>query len=188
MEMITDKAGDTEINYKYTSIPYIAKQWLDGLDCDMVAVDFEATGLGHPSQEGLTHLSLATSPTEGFVLIFDQRNMEKIVLKWLVETPIKQLWHNFTFDGKHIWFRKGKLPKDFDDTQQLAKSLLNHVDVWKANTGLKDLMGWRYGKWSIAADNFGYEKMKDPDVIKYAAIDAMATFQLWLDIQGDLNE
>lgn len=184
---VTDKAGDVEINYKYTSIPYLAKKWLDGLEVDMIALDFETTGLGHPSKTGLTHLSVATSPTEGFVLIFSQYNMEKIVLKWLVETSIKQIWHNFVFDGKHIYFRKLGLPKDFEDSQQLAKSLLNHVDVWKANTSLKELMGWRYGKWAIAADDFGYEKMHDPDVIKYAAIDAMATYQLWLDIQGDLH-
>lgn len=184
--MIYDKAGEVEIAYRYTSIPYIAKQWLDNLDVDMVAVDFEATGLGHPSQEGLTHLSVATSPNEGFVLIFDQPTMEKIALEWLVTTSIKQIWHNFTFDGKHIYFRKHGLPKDFEDSQQLAKSLLNHVDVWKANTSLKELMGWKYGDWAIAAEAFGYERMKDPKVIKYAAIDAMATFQLWLDIQGDL--
>lgn len=187
MEMITEQVGDFEIRYKYTSIPYIAKQWLEALDVDIVALDFEATGLGHPSKEGLTHLSLATSSTEGFVLIFENYMMEKIVLRWLVETPIKQLWHNFTFDGKHIYFRKGKLPKDYEDTQQLAKTLLNHVEVWKANTSLKELMGWKYGNWAIAADNFGYEKMKDSNVIKYAQIDSMATFHLWEDIQKGLR-
>ena len=189
-EAITCKVGDLEITYKSTAIPYIAKQWLKELDNTVktVALDFESTGLGHPSQEILTHLSVATSPTEGFVLICENRMMERIMLKWLVETELQQIWHNLTFDGKYIYQRTGKFVKNYDDTQQLAKTLLNHVDIWKAKTGLKDLMGWKYGDWAIAADSFGTHILKDPKMIKYAVIDAMATFHLWEDIQKDLHE
>lgn len=182
---------ELKITYKSTAIPYVGKRWLEALEKDDtiidVALDFETTGLGHPSQEIITHLSVATSSTEGFVLVCESVVMERILLKWLIETEKHQIWHNFSFDGKYIYQRTGKFVKNYDDTQQLAKSLLNHVNVWKANTGLKELMGWKYGDWAISADNFGTKTMKDPKVIKYAAIDAMATFHLWEDIQKDLH-
>jgi hypothetical protein len=56
---------------------------------------------------------------------------------------------------------------------------LNHVEIFKAKTALKLLMGNYYGDWGISADNFTLAQQHDPVVIKYAAIDACATYKLW---------
>lgn len=175
------------INYAYTSSNWKAKHFLDNFEYEIAACDFESTGLGYVGIEELTHFSIAWSPTDAFTIIIDNPIMERIVLKWIIETNTKQIWHNAQFDFKYIEDRTGIFPKDYEDTAQLAKSLLNHVDVYKAKVGLKELMGWKYGDWAISADHFGKELMYTDKVNKYASIDAMATYHLWLDIQYDLG-
>ena len=88
---------------------------------------------------------------------------------------------------RHIRYHTGSLPKNYEDTQIFAKTLLNHVDVFKANTGLKELVGWAYGNWAVAPEEFDLAKQFDPDLIKYAAIDACATFFLWNRINADIG-
>jgi DNA polymerase I-like protein with 3'-5' exonuclease and polymerase domains len=145
------------------------------------------SGLSHPSQAIITHFSIATSATDAKVIIFATDTVEKTVLDWLTTTQVKQVWHNLSFDGKLIHHRTGKFPQNFEDTQQLAKALINHVDVYKAKVGLKDLMSYRYGLWGISADNFNFTQAYDPHVIEYSGIDACATYQLWVDLQEEIQ-
>lgn len=147
----------------------------------------DSDGLSHPSFTRITHLSLAVSDCFAYVFIVDTKEMEQFLYEWLVTTPIKQIWHNLSFDGKHIYYHTKKLPKDYEDTQILAKTLLNHVDIEKALTGLKHLMAYKYGGWAISADFFDISQMYEEHVLLYAATDACATFALWNDIQESLK-
>jgi hypothetical protein len=135
--------------------------------------------LSHPSRSVLTHISVAISDTEAFVVILDSEAIRRFVLNWLVTTQVTQIWHNLTYDGSHIYHHTGKFPKRYEDTQIFAKTLLNHVDTFKANTGLKELAGYHYGSWAVSDDNFDLDHMYDEKLIQYAATDSCATFFLW---------
>lgn len=87
-----------------------------------------------------------------------------------------------SFDFRHIYYHTGRMPINYEDTQIFAKCLLNHVDTYKANTGLKELVTC-YGQWGISSDNFTVDRMYDEHVIKYAATDACSTYWLWNSIQ-----
>lgn len=145
-------------------------------------------GLSHPSLTALTHLSIAWSESDAIVIILRNDSIRRLVLRWLVTTDRIQIWHNFSFDGKLIYYHTGKFPKRYEDSQQLAKSIVNHVDTFKARTGLKELCAHKYGKWAVSADNFTIEQMFNEDVIEYAAIDSAATYWLWEALQRHLKE
>ncbi len=144
----------------------------------------ESDGLSHPSLTKVTHMSIGLSETEGKVIIFDSDEMLKKVMNWLVTTDVCQVWHNAAFDFKHVYYYTKQIPKNYEDTQLRAKCLLNHVDVWKANSQLKHLMGYKYGKWAVANTMFTRENIYDEALIKYAAIDACATYALWESISN----
>lgn len=93
-----------------------------------------------------------------------------------------------SYDFRQIYYRTGKFPPSFEDTQLLAKCILNHVETYKAKTGLKELAGHWYGDWGISADNFTLSQQFDPTVLRYAATDACATFKLYTSIQTHLQE
>lgn len=135
--------------------------------------------LGHPSHCVLTHGIIGVSETESYVFILDNPRITNLFLNFLVTTEQTQVWHNASFDFKHIYYHTGKFPKVYEDTQILAKTLLNHVNVLKAKTGLKELAGHWYGDWGISEDNFTLAQIHDPKVIKYAAVDGCATLKLW---------
>lgn len=149
-------------------------------------------GLSHPSLAQITHFSVAWSETDSLIIITDTPKMKELVLNWLVTTSSKQVWHNAGFDFQHIYYNTGKFPKSYEDTQILAKTILNHVDVFKSRVGLKELMGYKYGDWAVSADSFHLDRMYDEDVIKYAGIDACATYALYQEmiqyIQGLKND
>lgn len=186
-------ACDFEVASRYTAAEKEAFQaTLDTLDPN--SLDYHALkqritsdGLSHPSLSRITHLSLAVSDSVAYVFIVDTPELEQYLFNWLVSTPIKQIWHNLSFDGKHILYHTGKLPSDYEDTQILAKTLLNHVQIEKALTGLKHLMAYKYGSWAISADHFDLSQMYEEHVLLYAATDACATFALWNDINSSLN-
>ena len=83
-----------------------------------------SSGLSHPSIVKTTHIILGLSDTKSVILIVDER-LERYVFNWLVNTNLKILIHNASFDLKLVHHRTGKFPKDFEDTQQLAKVLIN---------------------------------------------------------------
>ena len=138
-----------------------------------------ASALGHPFHCTITHCSIAISESKAYVFIIDKKEIADVVLTFLTETDKTQVWHNYAYDGRFLRYYANKDAKNVEDTQIFAKTLVNHVEVFKAATGLKDLAGHWYGDWGISADNFTLEQQYDEKVIKYAATDACATFKLW---------
>lgn len=139
----------------------------------------KATALGHPSHCTITHCSIAISDREAYVFIIDSQEIADVVLDFLVETEKVQVWHNYCYDGRFIRYYGGGDAKNVEDTQVFAKTLVNHVEIVKAGVGLKQLAGHWYGDWGISADHFTIEQQYEEKVIKYAAIDACATFKLF---------
>jgi hypothetical protein len=148
----------------------------------------KATALGHPSHCTITHCSIAYSEKDAYVFIIDAKDIANVVLDFLTTTTRKQVWHNYSYDGRFLMYYAGKNAIDIEDTQILAKTLVNHVDIFKAKTGLKDLMGSWYGDWGISSDNFTIEQQYEEHVIKYAAIDAAATYKLWYYLNDFIKE
>ena len=147
-----------------------------------------ADGLSHPSLTSITHLSVAKSNKDSYVIVCDNERIRSLILNFLITTDKKQLWHNSIFDFKHIFYHTKTLPKSYEDTQLLSKSLLNDANSFKDRIGLKELMGYAYGDWAIAKDNFALETMWDTKTIRYSAIDSCATYKLYEDIKEDLTE
>lgn len=145
-----------------------------------------ATGLSHPALTSITHLAVGISSTEALVVVCKTEHVRNLICKWLVTTDKIQIWHNSTFDFKHVYYKTKKIPKNFVDTYLLAKSLLNNADTWESACGLKDLMGWKYGDWALDKSAFTLETMLDESKLRYAAIDGCATKQLYDDIMNDL--
>lgn len=148
----------------------------------------KASALGHPSHVQITHCSVAWSDRDAYVFIIDSQDMADAVLDFLVTTDATQVWHNYGYDGRLIRYYQRTDVKNLEDTQILAKTLLNHVETFKARTGLKDLAGHWYGDWGISADNFTIEQQYQPHVLKYAAIDACATYKLWTYLMQYVKE
>ena len=147
----------------------------------------KATALDHPSHTTLTHCSIAVNDSEAYVFILDNPKITNYVLDYLVTTPQTQILHNASFDFKHLYYYTGKFPSTYEDTQILAKTILNHTNPAQARVGLKDLAGQWYGDWAISSDNFTLSQIHDPKVLKYAAIDACATYKLWTYINSECD-
>jgi len=184
-------AADFEVANKYTeeqriAFTHIVDTSTDKLERITAQSKLDSNQLGHPSHNELTHLQVAWSESEAYVFILDNRSILNVILNFLIKTKSKQVWHNASYDFKYIQYLTGKFPINYEDTQILAKTILNHVDVFKARTGLKHLAGHRYGAWGISSDNFTKEQMYDPNVLLYAATDACATYWLWTEIQDNL--
>jgi hypothetical protein len=141
-----------------------------------------ATALDHPSHVTITHLSVAWSESDSFVIILDTPRITDIVTNFLVTTTKTQIWHNASYDFRHLHYRTGKFPPNYEDSQLRAKCIVNHVDILKAKTGLKDLAGQWYGQWAVAAENFSLANIYDENLIHYAAIDSCATYKLFHSI------
>ena len=139
----------------------------------------DSDGLSHPSLSRITHMSLAISDSTAYVFVIDNRLIERMLMNWLITTTIKQIWHNAGFDFKLIMYRTGKCPLNYEDTQIQTKCLINHCENQKSKTGLKELMGHRYGSWGISEDNFNISQMYEPRVLQYAATDACATYSIY---------
>lgn len=147
-----------------------------------------SNALGHPSHTQLTHLSVAWNETDSIVFILDRPSITRRILQFLITTNQTQIWHNASFDLKHIYYYMGAFPRNFEDTQIYTKTLVNHVEILKATTGLKELAGPAYGAWGISTDNFHYDQMYEPKVLLYAATDACATFWIWNRIKENTND
>ena len=144
-------------------------------------------GLSYPSLTVVTHLSVGWSDKDSKVIVCKNASLRSLVFSFLTTTDKTQIWHNASFDFKHIYYHTGKTPKNYIDTQLLAKCILNDADSFKDRTGLKDLMAYAYGDWAISKENFTLEEMYDENMIRYAATDSPATFRLYQDILKDLN-
>jgi hypothetical protein len=140
---------------------------------------YNSNGLSHPSLTVLTHFSVAWSTDASFVIILNDSRIREFVIRYLISTESKQLWHNCSFDFKHIYYLSSKLPINYIDTQLLAKSLLNNANPFKDRVGLKELMGYKYGQWQLSKDNFVLEEMYKEETLRYAATDSCATYALY---------
>lgn len=144
----------------------------------------ENSGLSFPSLVDVTHFVFGTSDSSSVVLLCHCPATEILIWNWIAKYDGLLLVHNTLFDLKLMYHRIGKLPKNYKDTQLLAKCLTNNVEVYKAKVGLKDLMGSYYAPMWCLVDEYEPDNIKDPTFLKYAAIDGAATFKLWFDIQG----
>jgi len=163
-----------------TSVPKIER-----VEAQSIA---KANALGHPYHCTITHCSIAYSEKDAYVFIIDNKAIADEVLDFLVSTTRTQIWHNYSYDGRLIRYYADNDAINVEDTQIYAKTLINHVDTFKAKTRLKDLMGDFYGDWAISADNFTIEQQHEEHVLKYAAIDACATFKLWEYLNNFVEE
>lgn len=148
----------------------------------------ESDGLSHPSLTVITHLSIGWSDRDSKVIVCSNNKIRDIVYNFLINTNKTQIWHNATFDFKHIYYRTGYIPKNYIDTMLLARCILNDANGFKNNVGLKELMAYAYGDWAISKDNFTLEEMWDENMIRYAATDSPATYKLYQDILEDQNK
>jgi hypothetical protein len=146
-----------------------------------------STGLSHPSLTTVTHLSVAWSDHDAYVLVCEDPNMVDMLMRFLVNTDKTMLFHNFGYDGGIIYYYTHKLPKHVIDTQLLAKSILNNADHLKGETGLKTLMSYKYSKWGLSKDSFTLEEQNKDYMLEYSATDACATYALYQDILKDLE-
>ncbi len=140
----------------------------------------QATALDHPAHVKVTHFSVAWSTSESVVVILSSDAVTELVMDWLVSTDIKQVWHNASYDFRLIYYATGKVPKNYEDSQIFAKTVLNHVENAKSGTGLKDLAGSVYGNWGLDDESmFSLEHMYDEKLLRYAGIDSCATLWVW---------
>lgn len=187
-------ACDFEVAIRYTSdeLAYFQSIVDDESQPKLARIDarskLQATALDHPSHTTLTHLSVAWSESNAYVFILDNVKITRRILYWLTHTEVKQVWHNLSFDARQIHYRTGLFPINYEDSQLAAKCILNHVETYKAKTGLKELAGHMFGDWGISADNFTLAQMYEPHVLKYAATDACACYWLWNSIQTYIKD
>jgi len=178
-------AWDLEVASKYTDSQLVALQNIidnpltPKLELIKAKSKLKSTALDHPSHCTITHCSIAISESVGYVFIIDNPAILNLVFHYLTTTTQTQVLHNASYDFKHIYYHTGKFPINYEDTQILAKTLVNHVDITQALTGLKQLAGKWYGNWGISVDNFTIEQMYEPHVLLYSATDSCATFKLW---------
>lgn len=147
-----------------------------------------ASALGHPYHCTITHCSIAWTERDAFVFIIDAQPIADTVLQFLITTLRKQIWHNYGYDGRFLKYYAGGDAPDVEDTQIMAKTIINHVEVFKAKTGLKDLAGAWYGDWGISSDSFNASQQYEEYVIKYAATDACATWKLFQYLNTFIDE
>ena len=152
--------------------------------CKLVA---RSSGLSNPRLIKATHFIFGISKSEAIICIANNRKTEEMIFNWLSKFKGKVLIHNSLFDLKIMYERVNRLPIDYEDTQLLAKSLINNVDTWQAKTGLKELMSSYYDpKWELI-DTYDIVNYKDEAFLRYSSIDGAATFKLWEDIQETLR-
>jgi len=182
-------AWDLETSVKYTDEEI--EHWNNLIESDSLTKlerihyqsKINATALMHPSHCRVTHCSIATSQDTGYVFIFNNISVQNIVFNYLMSSKQTQILHNASYDLKFTEYFTGRYPDIIEDTEVLAKTIINHVEIQKARTRLKDLAGHMYGDWGISSDYFTYKEMNNPKVIKYAATDACATMWLWNYLQ-----
>jgi len=157
----------------------------DMLLCKVVA---RASGLSHPSITKITHIIFGLSESESIIFIINDNKSRDLVLNWVINFKGKLLIHNTGFDLKIIHYHTNNFPKDFEDTQLLAKCLINHCDNWKANTGLKELMSSYYDPKWLMIESYDIQNYKDKAFLRYSAIDGAATFKLWEQLQEAIKD
>lgn len=139
-----------------------------------------SSGLSYPSITRTTHFIFGVSKNKSYIIICNDYRTEMYIWNILATYKGLLLIHNSLFDLKIMYERIKKFPYHYIDTALLAKCLINHVNIWKSKTGLKELMGGYYDpKWSELAEDYEPEDLKNKDFLNYCAIDGAATFYLY---------
>lgn len=159
----------------------------DTILCKQVA---NSSGLSYPSLTKVTHVNIGLSRDTAIVIVVDDDRLRNYLMNWFVTTDRHIIFHNALFDAKLIYYTTGKLPKKYDDTQLLARCLINHTQDWMCKTGLKELMSSYYDrKWGlIEKEDYFNEDLKNEDFIRYCSIDAAGTYFLYEQLQEEIND
>ena len=164
---------------------YLKNNWEAIRECDFI---INANGLSNVHVVRPTHLSVAWSEKDAVVFILTKSyGSIHILCDLLVDTKVKQIWHNASYDFSFIYYFTHKYPPNFEDTKLLVKCLTSNVKTYKYPVGLKELEGNYYGKWAIAKEDFTQDNSYNNDLLKYSATDACATYHLYQRILEELN-
>lgn len=165
--------NEHEIPYEYKKITNIVSR---------------ASGLSYPGIVDVTHFIFGFSKDSSSIFITRNIREELLIWNWLARFRGKVLIHNSLFDLKLMYQRIGKLPLVYEDTQLLAKSLINNAENWKAKVGLKQIMAEYYDpRWALV-DDYNIKNLKDEAFLDYCACDGAATFYLWEILQEYMQE
>ncbi|WAK44668.1 hypothetical protein vBAmePPT11V19_00042 [Alteromonas phage vB_AmeP_PT11-V19] len=146
-----------------------------------------SSGLSNPSIVRTTHFIIGVSFSMSYIFIATDEATELMIWKILSNYKGLMIIHNALFDLRIMFNRVSKMPTNIVDTSLLAKCFINHVNVWKAKVGLKDLMGEFYDPTWTKFKDYEPTDLKDPRFLEYAAIDGAATYHLheklneWVD-------
>ena len=146
-----------------------------------------SSGLSYPSIVKTTHFIFGVSKNKVYTVICKTPKMELFLWNLIANYSGTFLIHNSGFDMKICYQRTGKMPKNVEDTMLLAKCLVNHVNIWKAKTGLKELVGDYYPpSWSLYSD---YEPadLKNVDFLKYCGYDGSAVWTVYELMKEELR-
>lgn len=178
-------ACDFEAKVRYTPEQIAAleqlanNEKLPNLERRKAQAVLDATALNHPVHSMVTHFSFGTADDEAYVIVTETDELRAMVFDFLTTTEATQIWHNASYDFMHIYFHTRKFPKVYEDTAIFTKTLINHVESHKAQVGLKELAGHRYGHWALAKEDFDMPDLWDNTLLLYAATDAAATWYVW---------
>ncbi len=183
----TETAGVYSKTERAEAAEYLKEENIP-VDSRSLALQVEANcGLSFPSLVSVTHFIFGISEDYSVVLICSNPQLEIHIWNWIADYEGRLIVHNSLFDLKIMYHRIGRMPKDYDDSQLLAKCLTNNAEVYKCKVGLKDLMGSHYDPMWILVDEYEPANLKDPKFLMYAAIDGAATMKLWNDIQEHME-
>lgn len=149
-----------------------------------------ASGLSNPDIVKVTHFIFGISEDFSYIIIANSPYEELRVWNWLAKFPGKLLVHNCLYDLKIMYNRIGKLPQDYEDTQLMAKTLINDADDFQSRVGLKVLMQPYYDpKWTMLDDEgYNITDYKKESFLRYSAIDGAATFKLYQLLLEQVNQ
>jgi len=148
-----------------------------------------SSGLSYPELVQITHFIFGISETHSYIFICTDPQIEFTIWNWLSNYSGKLVIHNSLFDLKIMYNRIGKLPSNYDDTQLMARCLLNDADEFESKVGLKHLMADYYDpKWSLLAEDYEISDLKSETFLQYCSIDGCGTWKLYHMLQHELDQ
>ncbi len=146
-----------------------------------------SSGLSFPAITRATHFIFGESRSKAHVIVCDTE--EKEIMMWNLVAKYEGLLlvHNALYDLKIMYHKIGMLPKNYVDTSLMVKCLINHVNIWKAKVGLKEIMGDYYiARWALMND-YEPDNLHEPSFIEYSGIDGCATYYLYEILQHEMK-
>ena len=153
--------------------------------CKLVS---KSSGLSHPKITKVTHFIFGLSEDYSVILIAYTPTVENLICEWVANYKNKLVVHNSLFDLKIVHYHTHGFPIDIEDTQLLARCLINHTKDWECKTGLKHLMSEYYDPRWQEIESYDIQDYKNEAFLRYSAIDGAATFKLWNMLQEMRND